>query len=388
MAKAAGNARFARLTEPARAVSRRSVLAGSAAVALAAATPACATAESAVPPALIAALATGFNLPNVCDLPPAAAELPGKSLLHDLNALGFRHIRLPIDPTNCVRAERAFVRCLDAVIDRILGAGFALSLDIHAGEEAGAALREEPSRGGDLIASALRFVAERANDLPTDRVAIELLNEPPLETADWRPLRQRLVREVRAQAPRHTLIWSASRNQTIEETIDDPGPGDRNAVAAVHYYYPMVFTHQGQTWGSTPFAAIKALPFPFSATDVRVGDIRAKLIAEGRADSLAEFDAATEQPWNEERIARDFSALRAWSERTRWPVILNEFGVYREFAPKAGRLNWLASVRRAAEQNGFGWCHWEFDKGFGFTSSRTDPGEIDPDIVAALLGGG
>ncbi|MEI9899044.1 MAG: cellulase family glycosylhydrolase [Hyphomicrobium sp.] len=223
-----------------------------------------------MPPALIAALATGFNLPNVCDLPPAAAELPGKSLLHDLNALGFRHIRLPIDPTNCVRAERAFVRCLDAVIDRILGAGFCPLARYSRGRGGGErrCARNHPA-AGDLIASALRFVAERANDLPTDRVAIELLNEPPLETADWRPLRQRLVREVRAQAPRHTLIWSASRNQTIEETIDDPGPGDRNAVAAVHYYYPMVFTHQGQTWGSTPFAAIKALPFPFSATDVR-----------------------------------------------------------------------------------------------------------------------
>lgn len=385
MAEGSGNARSARASAVTGDITRREMLAGSAAALLLPAATALAAPRSDVPPALIDALATGFNLTDVCDVAPSEAELPELSVLSSFNQMGFRHIRLPIDPTNCVRGESGFVRCLDTVIDRILASGFALSLDMHAGEVVGKMLRDDPASGGNILAAALRFVAARAKDLPADRVTIELLNEPPIEPAVWRPLRQTLVTEVRRIASSHTLIWSAAQNQTVEETMDDPGPDDRNAIAAVHYYYPMVFTHQGQTWGDSPFTPIKALPFPFAAGDTQVASIRAALAAEGRSGSLTELEDATQKPWNEDRIDADFAALGAWSKAKGWPVVVNEFGVFREFAPEGGRIRWLASVRRAAESNGFGWCHWDFDKGFGLTGSRTDLASVDTDVVAALV---
>jgi endoglucanase len=385
MAEATGNARSTCASAATGAISRRELLAGSAAALLLPTTASIAAPKSQVPPSLLDALATGFNLPNVCDVAPADAELPELSVLSAFNQMGFRHIRLPIDPANCVRGESDFVRILDTVIDRILASGFALSFDMHAGDVVGKMLRDDPTRGGNILATALCFVAARAKNLPTDLVAIELLNEPPIEPAIWRPLRQSLVAEVRRIAPSHTLIWSAAQNQTVEETMDDPGPDDRNSIAAVHYYYPMVFTHQGQTWGDSPFTPIKALPFPFAAGDTQVAAIRAALAAEGRSGSLTELDAATQKPWTEDLIDADFRALSAWSRAKGWPVIVNEFGVFREFAPHGGRIRWLSSVRRAAESNGFGWCHWDFDKGFGLTGSRTDLASVDTDVVAALV---
>ncbi len=385
MAEASGNARSVCASAATGDISRREFLAGSAGALLLPTTTAFAASQSHVPAALLEALGTGFNLPNVCDVAPADAELPELNVLSSFNQMGFRHIRLPIDPANCVRGESDFIRILETVVDRILASGFALSFDMHAGDVVGKMLRDDPASDGNILATALRFVAARAKDLPIDRVAIELLNEPPIEPAVWRPLRQTLVTEVRRIAPSHTLIWSAAQNQTVEDTMDDPGPDDRNAIAAVHYYYPMVFTHQGQTWGDSLFTPIKSLPFPFSAGDTQVASIRAALAAEGQSGSLTELDAATQKPWTEDRIDADFRALSAWSRAKGWPVIVNEFGVFREFAPQEGRIRWLSSVRRAAESNGFGWCHWDFDKGFGLTGSRTDLLSVDTDIVAALV---
>ena len=247
-------------------------------------------------------------------------------------------------------------------------------------------MRADPPKGGDLIAAAWHRLVADAHHLPSSRVALELLNEPPLAQADWRSLRQNLVAEIRKTAPRHTLIWSAAQNQTIEETVADTGPTDTNAIAAVHYYYPMIFTHQGQTWDHSPYEAIRQLPFPFDARDPQVVAIAAHLRSAGRADSLNELDAATKKPWTQARIDRDFASLRAWSQSSGWPVVVNEFGVYRDFALQGDRGRWLGAVRRAAETNGFGWCHWEFDEGFGFTRSRDDASLIDEDVIAALLG--
>jgi endoglucanase len=334
----------------------------------------------------MAALATGFNLPGVCDVPPEQARLPGRRLLSYLAKRGFRSVRLPIDPELCAKGIGDFSKSLDAAAKAILGAGLSLSLELHPGAAVGALLRSDPAKGGELIAAAWHRLAAEASRLPSSRVALELLNEPPLAAADWRGLRQNLVDEIRKAAPNHTLIWSAAQNQTIEETVADSGPSDTNAIAAVHYYYPMIFTHQGQTWDRSPYEAIHQLPFPFVADDPRVVAIATHLRATGRPDSLNALNAETEKPWTQARIDKDFASLRTWSQSSGWPVVVNEFGVYRDFALQGDRVRWLAAVRRAAEINGFGWCHWEFDEGFGFTRSREDASLIDEDVMAALLG--
>ncbi len=332
------------------------------------------------------ALATGFNLPGVCDVPPEQARLPSRRLLGYLAKRGFRSVRLPIDPQLCASGGAQFSGCLHAAAKTILDAGLSLSLELHPGAAAGALLRADPAKGGDLIAAAWHHLAAEAHPLPSGRVGLELLNEPPLAAEVWKGLRQNLVVEIRKAAPNHTLIWSAAQNQTIEETVADSGPSDANAIAAVHYYYPMIFTHQGQTWDSSPYEAIRQLPFPFDADDPQVVAIASHLRAAGRADSLNELNVETEKPWTQARIDRDFASLRAWSQSSGWPVVVNEFGVYRDFALQGDRVRWLGAVRRAAEINGFGWCHWEFDQGFGFTRSREDASLIDVAVMAALLG--
>ncbi len=370
----------------ARLIDRRALLAGLATATLAPLNGAARGAAHSPATARMHAFATGFNLPGVCDVPPGEARRPSEELLGYLAKRGFRSIRLPVDPQLCADGSAEFHRALDEAQRRVLGSGLSLTLDMHPGDENGALLRTDAAKGGEFIAAAWRWLAKVAAELPPDRVALELLNEPPLATEDWRVLRGHLIDQIRQLAPDHTLVWGAAQNQTIEETIVDPGPDDGNAIAAVHYYYPMVFTHQGQSWGKSPYAPIRQLPFPLDAGDPQVMAIAARLRADSRADSLAELDAATEPPWTAARIEKDFAELGAWAKASGRPVIVNEFGVYRDYALEGDRVRWLGAVRRAAESNGFDWCHWEFDQGFGFTVSREDAGLIDEPVLTALLG--
>lgn len=333
----------------------------------------------------VANFARGYNLPGVTDVPEAEARMPDSGLISDLVQRGLMAIRLPVEPKLLLESSEHLAHVI-ATTALLLGAGASVTIDMHPGVETDDILRADPAAGADLIEAAWRLLAPRTVSLPADRVTLELLNEPALSTANWRALRVRLVDVIRNSTADHTLIWGAAEYQAIYETVDDPGIEDENAIAAVHFYDPMIFTHQGQSWGDSELAAIRGLPFPFAATDDTVKAMRASLKRDGAKASVATLDMETKSPWTKKRIDKEFARLNDWATANDWPVIVNEFGVFNDHAPVASRAEWLRVVRGAAEANGFGWAHWEFDGGFGFTSSRTDVAGLDDEILSALVG--
>ena len=67
-------------------------------------------------------------------------------------------------------------------------------------------------------------------------------------------------------------------------------------------------------------------------------------------------------------------------------MLLNEFGVLAWKAPSNDRLQWLETVRRAAEHACLGWAHWDYADAFGFVR-RVGTREIpDEAALKALLG--
>ena len=163
---------------------------------------------------------------------------------------------------------------------------------------------------------------------------------------------------------------------------------DLNVVYAVHFYDPLVFTHQGLDWaGDDPLRHLDGVPFPAKITDPAVARMIKRLQTEGHAESAIRLKAALELPWTEPRIDQEFAGAAAWASRHRRPVILNEFGVLQGKAGGMDRLRWLGAVRAAAERHCVGWAHWEYADGFGFVQ-RVDGREVpDPAVVDALLGG-
>jgi endoglucanase len=345
--------------------------------------------ETTVPAPRLAALARGFNLPGWLD--GAQTRRPDLATLAALRQRGFKHIRLPVTPERLLpafstAAEVARDRAeLAAAIDRLISIGFAVSLDLHPGERLSQLHRDEPERAFGLIDGLWRELARRYAAYPADRLFFEILNEPGVSRAVWDTQGPRLAATIRANAPNHTIIFGTTDFQQISAL--PPAPLTLpNVIYAVHYYAPMVFTHQGLDWSDDPLRDLHDVPFPLLRADVKAIGLLRELRGAGRDAAAEQLEKALREPWDARRITAEIGRAAQWARQHKLPVLLNEFGVLAWKAPAVDRLYWLETVRRAAEQACIGWTHWDYADAFGFVR-RQDGKEIpDQAVVRALLG--
>jgi endoglucanase len=344
-----------------------------------------------VPAARIAALSRGFNLTSWLEGP--APRHPDMTLLRRLYARGFTHVRLPVAPERLMAefsepdeiARQA--QELDRAIDELSAIGFAISLDVHPGERVANLYKSDPERAFALIEELWRTLARRyAGRLP-DRLFFEVLNEPNIDQRTWNRDGPRLVAAIRSEAPAHTIIYGGTHYQRID-ALDEVQPvKDANVVYAVHFYDPMVFTHQGLDWApDDPLSFIEGMPFPARFSDPAVEGLFQTLVLEGHATAAAKVALQLRQPWNEERIDAEFAPAQKWAVSHRTALIVNEFGVLSWKAAPSARARWIKAVRGAAERHCIGWAHWDYADGFGFVRRFEDGQEhADEAIVSALL---
>jgi endoglucanase len=216
----------------------------------------------------------------------------------------------------------------------------------------------------------------------TERVFAELLNEPDISAERWQVEVKELAAFVRERLPQTTLIVGPVNWQRADSLPGFKPLDDANVVYAIHFYDPMAFTHQGHWNPNDPMSSIKGLPFPIRANDIVVRDLRAKLIAERKEKALKELDDAIENSNSGDIVAQQLEPALQWQREHRRRLILNEFGVLKQHAPRASRIAWLRSVVRFAEESCWGWAHWELAQGFGLLNERKT---LDEDVVRALL---
>jgi endoglucanase len=340
----------------------------------------------------IATLSRGFNLTGWMD--GETPRRPDERVLAGLRARGFTHIRLPVTAERLLAAfsSRDDVALklaqLDIAVDTLMGLGFGVSIDLHPGDRLGRLHVTEPDRGFELINGLWRVLAKRHAGRSPERLFFEVLNEPTIAPALWNSQGPRLVETIRRQALNHTIIYGPANYQQIAALLDLPPLDDPNVVYAVHFYEPMVFTHQGLDWSNDPLRFLHGVPFPASLTDPGIARLVDDLVLRGRDDAAGLLKSQLGLPWTEDRIAGIFARAANWAERHRRPVIVNEFGVLGWKAAPSDRARWIAAVRRAAEAHCIGWAHWDYADGFGFVR-RVGSVEIpDEMIIAALLEGG
>lgn len=334
-----------------------------------------------------AALARGFNLPDWVNVGEAGA--PSAAVLDKLQAMGFGAVRLPIDADEFGLGNAATVRAagarLEAVLTELTSRGIAVIADLHSSPRIGDLLAHVPDDGDRAVVRAWENLRPIIAGFSPKLVFPELFNEPPMEAERWLPLRDRLAETVRHACPDHTLIWGASRYQGIWETVAQPALPDPNAIAAVHYYTPMGFTHQCMSWGNSPLERIGDLPFPATREIPEVRALEHKLSAAGDSEALQVLVEEFAEPWFASRIEADFADLARWSSEQNCPVLLNEFGVLDFCVDPASRARWVRAVREAAEATCVGWTYWELDQGFGFIADRRSTEGFDMTLIEALL---
>ncbi|WP_237215494.1 cellulase family glycosylhydrolase [Falsiroseomonas oryziterrae] len=208
-----------------RHVGRRALLATCAA---AAAVPAAAQAPD--PRATFAALRVGANVERW--FPVAAdghARRLGRGWWEGLRGAGFDHVRMFM-PRDAGTGEDVLRLYLTAVEDAV-AAGLPV---LFAFNDAYGSTDPWPEPLLRAVAARARLFG-RATD--PARVVLAPVNEPAFpNAAEWTPVRNRLLAMVRAEAPRHVLMWGGHEWCSWRSLLQQPAAPDPLTIAEVHDY--------------------------------------------------------------------------------------------------------------------------------------------------------
>jgi endoglucanase len=293
---------------------------------------------------------------------------------------GFDHIRLPVDGRLCLKPDgsldEAKLTPVDDTVRWARARGLGVVLDLHflpgadfngAGE--GRAFVDQALQ--EKVADFWRRLARRfSNEGPWLR--FEILNEPVAPTNQQLNLfNRRMLAAIRESNPTRIVYLSSNRWSTFGTVNEMEVPADLNVAITVHYYEPMVFTHQRAPWaGFTD--KMPAVSFPGRVPDLSGATTGNQSLNVKAGDELTVAD-----------IEAGFTKVAAWAAEHAGgrEIYLGEFGVYKPADP-ASKVRWIAAVRAAAESRGWSWAVWDYNDSFGVRDAQ---GEATPILRGLFL---
>ena len=293
-------------------------------------------------------------------------------------AQGFDHIRFPIDSRLWVKPDGTLDAVMVAPFDQALAwtrrHGLGAILDVHFLEGAdfntGAASDLRVFTDAALMDKAAhlwRLLARRYASGGAD-LRFEILNEPKAEqNAQLNVFNARMLAAIRESNPTRVVYFPVNKWNTIPNVGDLALPADDpNVAVTVHFYEPLVFTHQRAPWVYSA-ATVKAMPavlFPG-----RVPNLSATAERDHPESKMSGVELSAEKD-----IDPMFEQLAQWA-RTKGAgreILLGEFGVF-EAADPASTIHWTRAVRQACERHGFGWTVWAYRGVFAVRRSDGRP---------------
>lgn len=300
-----------------------------------------------------------------------------------IHTMGFDHVRLSIDPAifecpaDWKQCEK--VQVLDEVVAKALSLNLAVIIDIHPSDEYKHQLAGSDNAVEKFTILWGHIAAYYAKSGP-ERVFFEVLNEPEFtDQFRWAGVEQKVVAEIRKNAPAHTIIVEGGGYADIDDLVRMPQFADTNLIFNFHYYDPHIFTHQGASWGAPFWNTLRQVPFPASPENV---DPAIAL----QSDDFARWKLTQYglEHWDEQRINAELHFAADWANRRHVPLTCNEFGVYRNFSNPEDRQRWIATVRSALEQNKIGWTMWDYQGGFSVVNKQNGTTVRDEGVLHAL----
>jgi len=287
----------------------------------------------------------------------------------------FDHIRYPIDgrlwlrPDGSLDEEKItpFVQALAWTKAHGLGA----ILDMHflpgasfdPGSEQNTVFTDAKLQ--EKVADFWARVARRfANE--GDYLRFELLNEPVAEKNDeLNGFNRRMLAAIRESNPTRMVYITSNRWSGFPSVGDVEVPADPNVAITLHFYEPMIFTHQRAPWANFP-ADMPAVKFPGA-----LPDLAAYVSAKHYAFRPAGYELTVHQ------VDEAFEKVAAWVAKNApgREIHIGEFGVYIA-ADAASKRNWIAAVSGNAARRGWGWAVWDYQDSFGVRDAKGEPTPI------------
>ena len=265
-------------------------------------------------------------------------------------ALGFDHVRIPIDynviqnpdgtmrPDGLGRIDAALALCdkygLKAVLDLHKTPGYSFD----AGEKEAGFFESESYQ--ERFYWIWETLAEWFGGM-SDRVAFELLNEvtEARYLPAWKRISCECVSRIRQYAP-DTIILLGSYNWNSARTVPElDAPYDDKMVYNFHFYEPHVFTHQGAYW-----------------------------MPELQNTRMAYADCGASEQWFEDFLAPAVEK----AEKEHCELYCGEFGVI-DIVPPEEAVKWFRDLHKVFERHGIAHAVWSWKQmDFGLIDARMD----------------
>ena len=301
-----------------------------------------------------------------------------------MRALGFRHIRVQLDPAwlldpakpGTLRPERL----AELKQNLVTAQSYGLMVVLVPEPDGEAKRRYVQSESGAVELEVIwRALAKALRDQPVNRLVFEVLNEPEsADAASNRALMQRLVTAIRSQAPRHSIVVEGHAYSGVDELVAMQPLADSNLIYSFHFYEPFNFTYQGAFWGWPLWKKFSNWPYPSSPEAV------APLLAAADAEARPYLADYGQQRWNRARIDARLDQVGLWAARNEVAVWCGEFGVTRLGPPLDARRRWLTDVREALDARRIPWTLWDYTGNFALVTGKQGARVLDPADVVAL----
>lgn len=346
---------------------------------------------------------------------PPFADVNSTQFATELQALrrtGFDFVRLAVDPGPFLqfRGEHrdALDRTLVERVNLILTAELGVIVDFHPSDMhpdyTAAALTTGVT--SQLFETYLRLIERTAgllDGLHSNKVALELMNEPPVSPQAWQPMLDAAYAAARRGSAGLALVIeggdeaSAAALMAMRTAAFVKDPAVRFSF---HYYDPYQFTHQGASWNAARYLA--DVPYParartlddsVTATAALIGrsELSAPRQAQAYRDAQARLEQYRDSGFDRAAVAKEFERIADWARSQGIAsnrIMLGEFGARETALQVTGaraneRAQWFRDVRQAAEAQNFSWAVWVY-RGQGFGLAPEPGADLEPNIADAL----
>ena len=302
----------------------------------------------------------------------------------DIAALGFDHVRIPIDEEQMFSKEgekeiEAFGLLHDAIgWCREFNLKVIVDMHILRSHFFNAAVRPlfTEVAAQEQFYNCWRLISGELNKYPNEMLAYELMNEPVADDSEmWNIIAIRCTEEIRKLEPYRTIVIGSNGWQTYAcvKELRLP-PNDKNIIISFHYYNPDALTHYTASW-----ANYRTYTGPVHYPGIVA---TAEEIAKLPQEQQEKYGHLSSLVFNREVIEKHFQEVADEAKKWGLTVYCGEFGCLAA-APEADRDRWYADMGSLFKQFDFGFGHWDF-KGNGFGIKRN--GEWMWTIIEPLTG--
>jgi len=298
-------------------------------------------------------------------------------------ALGFDHIRLPVDEEQlwdeADNKEAEAFKLLHNAIEWSRKNNLRVIVDLHILRSHHFNAKEKPlwtdPKAQEKFFALWRDLSGELKKYPVALVAYELMNEPVADDPeDWNKLVETLVRQIRRDEPHRKIVIGSNRWQSTS-TFDQlriPA-SDRDIILSFHCYTPMLITHYKASWtGVGKYTG----PVNYPGWIVDPNEI-SKL-----SPDQAQLAKANNGVYNREKLESLLAKPLALAQKLDLPLYCGEWGAL-PATPRAARMQWYRDMRANLEKHNIAWANWDYKGGFGIVDRNGQP---DREFIQVLLG--